>query len=107
MTSLINYVTIIEQVNVGGVKNLIEIAKKKNARQVQISTLSVAGENIDDKFTIIFSNYIHSHNGSINMIEINEKIGVVLTGGDDNRLCIRKLYDFELLTCIKLKSKFI
>ena len=41
---------IIERVNVGGVKNLIEIAKKKNARLVQISTLSVAGENIDNKF---------------------------------------------------------
>ena len=64
-------------------------------------------ENIDDKFTIIFNNYIQGHNGSINMIEINEKLGVVLTGGDDNKLCIRKLYDFELLTCIKLKSKFI
>ena len=45
---------IIEQVNVGGVKNLIEIAKKKNARLVQISTLSVAGENIDDKFPASF-----------------------------------------------------
>lgn len=41
---------IIEKVNVGGVKNLIEVAKKKNARIVQISTLSVAGENIDNKF---------------------------------------------------------
>ena len=41
---------IIEHVNVGGVKNLIEIAKKKKARIVQISTLSVAGENIDNKF---------------------------------------------------------
>ena len=45
---------IIETVNVGGVKNLIEIAKKKNARLVQISTLSVAGENIDNKFTPTF-----------------------------------------------------
>ena len=45
---------IIEQVNVGGVKNLIEIAKKKNCRLVQISTLSVAGENIDEKFASSF-----------------------------------------------------
>ena len=45
---------IIERVNVGGVKNLIEIAKKKNARLVQISTLSVAGENIDNKFAPTF-----------------------------------------------------
>ena len=41
---------IIEKVNVGGVKNLIEVAKKKNARIIQISTLSVAGENVDHKF---------------------------------------------------------
>ena len=41
---------IIERVNVGGVKNLIRVAKNKNARLIQISTLSVAGENIDDKF---------------------------------------------------------
>ena len=45
---------IIERVNVGGVKNLIEIAKKKDARLIQISTLSVAGENIDEKFPASF-----------------------------------------------------
>ena len=45
---------IIERVNVGGVKNLIEVAKKKNVRLVQISTLSVAGENIDSKFPDTF-----------------------------------------------------
>lgn len=45
---------IIEHVNVGGVKNLIEIAKKKKVRLVQISTLSVAGENIDNKFDSSF-----------------------------------------------------
>ncbi len=41
---------IIEKINVGGVKNLIGIALKHNARMIQISTLSVAGENIDHKF---------------------------------------------------------
>ena len=41
---------IIERINVGGVKNLIKVAKTKNARLIQISTLSVAGENIDNKF---------------------------------------------------------
>ena len=45
---------IIERVNVGGLKNLIEIAKKKKARIIQISTLSVAGENIDNKFAPSF-----------------------------------------------------
>ena len=40
----------IERVNVGGVKNLIEIAKQHKARLVQTSTLSVAGENVGCKF---------------------------------------------------------
>ena len=41
------------------------------------------------------------------MIEIDQKLGVVLTSGDDNKLYIRKLYDFELLTSIKFKKKYI
>lgn len=41
---------IIEKINVGGVKNLIEVALEHKARMIQISTLSVAGENIDHKF---------------------------------------------------------
>jgi amino acid adenylation domain-containing protein/thioester reductase-like protein len=40
----------IERINVGGVKNLIEVAKAHSARLIQISTLSVAGENVDGKF---------------------------------------------------------
>lgn len=45
---------IIERINVGGVNNLIQIALKKKARLIQISTLSVAGENIDNKFEATF-----------------------------------------------------
>ena len=41
---------IIEKVNLGGVKNLIEVALDHHCRLVQISTLSVAGENVDGKF---------------------------------------------------------
>ena len=40
----------IEKVNLGGVKNLIEVALARKARLVQVSTLSVAGENINGKF---------------------------------------------------------
>ena len=39
---------IIERINVEGVKNLIKLAKAKNARFIQISTLSVAGEDVDN-----------------------------------------------------------
>ena len=49
----------IERVNVGGVKNLINIAKNRNARFIQISTLSVAGENVDHKFS---DNYLMKEN---------------------------------------------
>ena len=44
----------IERINVGGVENLIKVAKAHNARLIQISTLSVAGENIDGKFAPTF-----------------------------------------------------
>lgn len=40
----------IERVNLGGVKNLIDVALKLNSRLLQVSTLSVAGENINNKF---------------------------------------------------------
>lgn len=40
----------IERVNLGGLKNLIEVALDHSCRLVQISTLSVAGENVGGKF---------------------------------------------------------
>jgi len=58
------------------------------------------------KYDIIFDKYITGHLGSINVIEIDERLGIVITGGDDSKIFIRKLFDFELLTCIKLKPKF-
>ncbi|MBQ6076385.1 MAG: amino acid adenylation domain-containing protein [Lachnospiraceae bacterium] len=45
---------IIERVNVGGVENMIELALERNARLVQISTVSVAGENVGEKFPETF-----------------------------------------------------
>lgn len=78
---------IIEKVNVGGVKNLIEIAKKKGVRVVQISTTSVSGENIDNKFDPSFrmkecmldfgqdisNKYVHSKfNGEKAILEASE-----------------------------------
>ena len=64
-------------------------------------------ENSNTIYQITFDNYIQGHKGSINMIEIYKKYGIIITGGDDKKLYIRKLYDFELLTCIQLKSKFV
>ena len=45
---------IIERINYHGVQNLIKVARSHNARFIQISTLSVAGENIDNKFPPTF-----------------------------------------------------
>ena len=49
----------IERVNVGGVINLIEVAKARKARFVHVSTVSVAGENVDHKFP---SNFLMKEN---------------------------------------------
>ncbi len=51
--------------------------------------------------------YIQSHHGKINTIEIDKRLGLVITSGDDNYIFIRKLYDFELLTPIKIKDIYI
>ena len=59
------------------------------------------------KYNVIFENYITGHLGSINVIEVDKKNGIVITGGDDNKIFIRKLYDFELLTSIEIKEKYI
>ena len=44
----------IEKINVGGVENMIKVAQAHGARFIQISTLSVAGENVDGKFPPTF-----------------------------------------------------
>ena len=50
--------------------------------------------------------YIQAHNGKINIIEIDKRLGIVITSGDDNYIFIRKLYDFELLLPIQIKTKY-
>ena len=51
--------------------------------------------------------YIQCHHGKINIIEIYKRLGLIITSGDDNYIFIRKLYDFELLTPIKIKDIYI
>ena len=50
--------------------------------------------------------YIQGHIGKINTIEIDKKLGVIMTSGDDNYIFIRKIFDLELLLPIKIKSKY-
>ena len=72
-------------------------------------TKNKKGNNILDnvKIKVKMEKYIQGHKGKINVIEIDKKIGVVITSGDDNYIFIRKLYDFELLLPIKIKSKYL
>ena len=64
-------------------------------------------KKLNHKYKILVEKYITGHEGSVNVLEIYNKQGIIITCGDDNKIFIRKLYDFELLTCIKLKPKFI
>ena len=61
----------------------------------------------EGNYKILFNKQIQAHKKSINVIEINYRLGVIITAGEDNYVFIRKLYDFELLTPIKIKSKYI
>jgi len=61
----------------------------------------------DSNIRIKFNKEIKAHKGEINMIEIDKRLGVIMTAGSDNFLYIRKIYDFELLIPIKLKEKYI
>ena len=59
-----------------------------------------------EKLYIKMLRYIQAHKGRINTIDIDKRLGIVITTGDDNYIFIRKLYDFELLLPIKIKMKY-
>ena len=59
-----------------------------------------------DNIKIQKEKYIQAHKGKINVIEIDKRLGIIITAGDDNYIFIRKLYDLELLLPIKIKNKY-
>ena len=59
------------------------------------------------KIIIKFNKQIKAHKNSINVIEVNHRLGIVITAGCDHYVFIRKLYDLELMVPIKIKSKYI
>ena len=84
----------------------------KNGKLIKASLLEKQNEkfdeiNIENNYYIKLKKYIQGHKDGINLIEIDQRLGIVITGGDDNYIYIRKLYDFELLTPIKIKKKYI
>ena len=82
----------------------------KNGKLLQFSIEKdplLSNKTNKNNIKIKFISQIKAHLGEINMIEIDKRLGVIITAGTDNFLYIRKLYDFELLTPIKLKEKYI
>ena len=49
-------------------------------------------------------NSIYGHLSYVKIIEINDKIGIIISAGEDGIIFIRKIYDFELLSYIKLNK---
>ena len=49
---------------------------------------------------------IMAHFSPIEIIEINTKLNIIITCDSDNIILIRKLYDFELLTEIKIPNDY-
>ena len=61
-------------------------------------------ERLNDykKINIKERNSCHCHQGEITCIEIYKNQNILITGGEDKKIFIRKIYDFELLTVIDL-----
>ena len=49
-------------------------------------------------------NSFYGHQSFIKGIEINEKFNFIISGGEDSLIFIRKLYDFEMLSYIKINK---
>ena len=80
----------------------------KNGKLIQLYIeRNEENKNNIESFKIKMEQYIQAHNGKIKVIEKDTKLGLVITCGNDNNIFIRKLYDFELLTPIKIKQKFM
>ena len=57
---------------------------------------------ISGKININEKKNCHCHKGEITCIELYENQNIIITGGEDKMIFIRKTYDFELLTAINL-----
>ena len=83
----------------------------KNGKLIQYSLIKEKINNDPKKMNytirIKLDKKIQAHKRAINVIEVNFRLGIIITAGDDNYLFIRKIYDFELITPIKFKSKYI
>ena len=83
---------------------LIYYTIKTNSNNIHIKDNNII---FNEEINLVKERYIQAHKGKINLIEIDKRLGIIITAGDDNYIFIRKLYDFELLLPIKIKNKFI
>ena len=60
-----------------------------------------------NRIKLYFDKNIQAHKSRINAIEIDERLGLIITCGNDNYVQIRKLYNLELLTPIQINKKYI
>ena len=79
----------------------------KNGKLIQYSLNKESIKNEKIQIRLNFNKKIQAHKKAINVIEVNFRLGLIITAGEDNYLFLRKIYDFELLTPIKFKSKYI
>ena len=72
----------------------------KNGKLIQWHIMHVL--NSERKIKVKEIKNCYFHRGEITCIEIYENQNVLITGGEDKKIFIRKIYDFELLTAIDL-----
>ena len=80
----------------------------KNGKLIQWSIKNEVNEfNLSKDINFKIDKKIQAHKNAITVIEINIRLGIIITAGEDNYVFIRKIYDLELITPIKLKTKYI
>ena len=58
----------------------------------------------NNQINLVKVNSVRGHKASVKMIEINEKFGCIISVDEDEIVFVRKMYDFELLSYIKLNK---
>jgi len=72
----------------------------KNGKLIEWHIMHIL--NSERKIKVKEIKNFYFHRGEITCIEIYQNQNVLITGGEDKKIFIRKIYDFELLTAIDL-----
>ena len=74
----------------------------RNGKLIEWFVKEKKNENIPNEITIKEKRSNYFHKSEITCIELYENQGIIITGGKDKMIYIRKTFDFELLTVINL-----